>query len=64
MAHIITGEGGGSASPFINTVLLLLAEMARGDASPWAPYIASLPRACDTCLLSWTEEDKKELKGE
>jgi len=49
-------------SPFIATVMLLLAEMAKGEASPFATYIKSLPEEVD-CLLAWDDRDKEELKG-
>ncbi|KAF5836050.1 hypothetical protein DUNSADRAFT_6520 [Dunaliella salina] len=49
-------------SPFVATVMLLLAEMAKGEASPFATYIKSLPEEVD-CLLAWDSRDKEELKG-
>jgi hypothetical protein len=49
-------------SPFIRTSLLLLAEMARGTESAFAPYIENLPSKSD-CLLHWGEEDLALLAG-
>eukprot|EP00208_Stichococcus_sp_RCC1054_P004802 CAMPEP_0206140612 /NCGR_PEP_ID=MMETSP1473-20131121/10038_1 /ASSEMBLY_ACC=CAM_ASM_001109 /TAXON_ID=1461547 /ORGANISM="Stichococcus sp, Strain RCC1054" /LENGTH=455 /DNA_ID=CAMNT_0053534817 /DNA_START=485 /DNA_END=1852 /DNA_ORIENTATION=- len=43
--------------------LWLIAERQKGDATPWAPLLASLPERVDTPLM-WTEEQRKEwLKG-
>lgn len=50
-------------SAFTGTVLLLLAEYARGKQSPFREYIMSLPEEVD-CLLTWSKEDKAELDGE
>ncbi|MEW5304249.1 MAG: hypothetical protein WDW36_006873 [Sanguina aurantia] len=49
-------------SAFTATVMLLLSEFARGKESPFREYLASLPQEVD-CLLSWSKEDKDELKG-
>ncbi|GBF94957.1 hypothetical protein Rsub_07458 [Raphidocelis subcapitata] len=59
-AHLSSAHPG--ASPFMRTVLLLMAELARGEASPWAPYIASLPASTD-CLLTWPASDRALLAG-
>ena len=50
-------------SPFLATALALLSEVGKGAASPFSPYAATLPERCPDCLLSWTAEEKKELKG-
>ena len=49
-------------SPIFATVLLLMAERARGAASAFAPYLGVLPEAHD-CLLSWTDEERQGLAG-
>jgi hypothetical protein len=41
---------------------MLMAELAKGEASPFAPYFATLPEATD-CLLSWSEEERQLLAG-
>ena len=51
-------------SPFLSTVLVLMAEMAKGKDSDLYPYIHSLPEDCIPCLLNWSEEEKEVLKGE
>ncbi|KIY93172.1 hypothetical protein MNEG_14792 [Monoraphidium neglectum] len=49
-------------SPFTRTVLLLMAEIARGKESPWHAYVATLPK--DTgCLITWPPEDRRLLAG-
>lgn len=50
-------------SPFLATSLALMAEMAAGAASPFAPYLATLPPNCPDCLLHWTDQEKQDLKG-
>ena len=42
------------------TVRLLLESL--DAASPWAPYVASLPKA-DPCLSSWDQESLQALRG-
>jgi len=49
-------------SPFMSTVLLLMAEKALGGASSYAPYVGLLPTATDA-LLAWSEAELAELKG-
>jgi hypothetical protein len=49
-------------SPFIATTVMLMAELARGDASPFAPYFATLPEATD-CLLNWSGQERQLLAG-
>jgi hypothetical protein len=49
-------------SPFIATTVMLMAESARGEASPFAPYFATLPEATD-CLLNWSEQERQLLAG-
>lgn len=49
-------------SSFLGTTLMLMAELARGADSPYAPYFATLPAATD-CLLNWSEEEKQLLAG-
>lgn len=51
-------------SPFLSTVLVLMAEMAKGKDSDLYPYIQFLPKDCIPCLLNWSEEEKEVLKGE
>jgi hypothetical protein len=41
---------------------MLMAELAKGDASPSAPYFATLPEATD-CLLNWSEDERQLLAG-
>jgi hypothetical protein len=41
---------------------MLMSESARGEASPFAPYFATLPEATD-CLLNWSEEERQLLAG-
>lgn len=49
-------------SPFLSTALLCLAERAKGPASKYAPYFASLPASAD-CLLMWGREERSVLSG-
>jgi hypothetical protein len=49
-------------SPFIATTVMLMAESARGETSPFAPYFATLPEATD-CLLNWSEQERQLLAG-
>ena len=49
--------------PFLTTVLLLMAELAAGDASPLAPWLQHLPTSHD-CLLAWSTAERQELAGE
>ena len=48
--------------PFLSTVLLLMAELARGGASPLQPWLALLPQEHD-CLLAWSAEERTALAG-
>ncbi|GLC35359.1 hypothetical protein PLESTB_000573100 [Pleodorina starrii] len=50
-------------SPFLATTLVLMSEVTRGSASPWAAYVATLPPSCPDCLLNWSDEEKQELEG-
>ena len=58
------GAAGGAAglTEWQTLIAHLLMERARGDASPWAPYIASLPdQSCHP--LMWREEQMAWLEG-
>ncbi|GIL42224.1 hypothetical protein Vafri_273 [Volvox africanus] len=50
-------------SPFLATTLVLMSEMTRGSASPWASYVVTLPPSCPDCLLNWSDQEKQELAG-
>lgn len=50
------------ASPVLRTALFLMHEVALGEASEWAPYIASLPTSYDT-LDQWTQAELAALTG-
>ena len=50
------------ASPVLRTALFLMHEVAIGEASEWAPYIASLPTSYDT-LDQWTQAELAALTG-
>jgi [ribulose-bisphosphate carboxylase]-lysine N-methyltransferase len=43
--------GGGGLRPWVAVALLLLHEAARGADSPWAPYLAILPRQTDSTIF-------------
>jgi [ribulose-bisphosphate carboxylase]-lysine N-methyltransferase len=45
------GGGGGGLRPWVAVALLLLSEVARGADSPWAPYLAILPRQTDSTIF-------------
>jgi len=45
------GGGGGGLRPWVAVALLLLSEVARGVDSPWAPYLAILPRQTDSTIF-------------
>ncbi|WIA41993.1 hypothetical protein OEZ86_009292 [Tetradesmus obliquus] len=49
-------------SPFIATTVMLMAESAKGEASPFVPYFDTLPEASD-CLLNWSEQERQLLAG-
>eukprot|EP00793_Prasinoderma_coloniale_P003075 PRCOL_00006542-RA len=46
----------------VRLALALLAERAKGDASRWAPYIATLPASYPGCPIFWGAEDLKALQ--
>lgn len=48
--------------PFLSTVLLLMAELARKEASPLRPWLSALPDSHD-CVLAWTPEERAALQG-
>ncbi|CAL5088390.1 unnamed protein product [Urochloa decumbens] len=54
--------GGGGLRPWVAVALLLLREVARGADSPWAPYLAILPRQTDSTIF-WSEEELLEIQG-
>ncbi|KAF0912980.1 hypothetical protein E2562_019784 [Oryza meyeriana var. granulata] len=54
--------GGGELRPWVAVALLLLREAARGADSPWAPYLAILPRQTDSTIF-WSEEELLEIQG-
>uniref|UniRef100_A0A804QA95 SET domain-containing protein n=1 Tax=Zea mays TaxID=4577 RepID=A0A804QA95_MAIZE len=54
--------GGGGLRPWVAVALLLLSEVARGADSPWAPYLAILPRQTDSTIF-WSEEELLEIQG-
>ncbi|KAL5201626.1 hypothetical protein ABZP36_035980 [Zizania latifolia] len=54
--------GGGDLRPWVAVALLLLREAARGADSPWAPYLAILPRQSDSTIF-WSEEELLEIQG-
>ncbi|XP_040383465.1 fructose-bisphosphate aldolase-lysine N-methyltransferase, chloroplastic [Oryza brachyantha] len=54
--------GGGELRPWVAVALLLLRELARGADSPWAPYLAILPRQTDSTIF-WSEEELLEIQG-
>ncbi|KAJ1289648.1 hypothetical protein BS78_02G180700 [Paspalum vaginatum] len=54
--------GGGGLRPWVAVALLLLREVARGPGSPWAPYLAILPRQTDSTIF-WSEEELLEIQG-
>ncbi|CAN6210687.1 unnamed protein product [Urochloa humidicola] len=54
--------GGGGLRPWVAVSLLLLREVARGADSPWAPYLAILPRQTDSTIF-WSEEELLEIQG-
>ncbi|KAG0543676.1 hypothetical protein BDA96_02G209600 [Sorghum bicolor] len=56
------GGGGGGLRPWVAVALLLLSEVARGADSPWAPYLAILPRQTDSTIF-WSEEELLEIQG-
>jgi [ribulose-bisphosphate carboxylase]-lysine N-methyltransferase len=43
--------GRGGLRPWVAVALLLLREAARGAGSPWAPYLAILPRQTDSTIF-------------
>lgn len=51
-----------SLSPFLSTVLLLMAELASKEASPLQPWMAALPDTHD-CVLAWSPEERAALDG-
>nr|CAB3453361.1 unnamed protein product [Digitaria exilis] len=53
---------GGGLRPWVAVALLLLREVARGADSPWAPYLAILPRQTDSTIF-WSEEELLEIQG-
>ncbi|GJM98828.1 hypothetical protein PR202_ga15870 [Eleusine coracana subsp. coracana] len=53
---------GGDLRPWVAVALLLLREAARGADSPWAPYLAILPRQTDSTIF-WSEEELLEIQG-
>ncbi|CAL5074362.1 unnamed protein product [Urochloa decumbens] len=54
--------GGGGLRPWVSVALLLLREVSRGADSPWAPYLAILPRQTDSTIF-WSEEELLEIQG-
>ncbi|KAG2634976.1 fructose-bisphosphate aldolase-lysine N-methyltransferase, chloroplastic-like isoform X2 [Panicum virgatum] len=54
--------GDGGLRPWVAVALLLLREVARGADSPWAPYLAVLPRQTDSTIF-WSEEELLEIQG-
>ncbi|GJN34030.1 hypothetical protein PR202_gb22663 [Eleusine coracana subsp. coracana] len=52
----------GDLRPWVAVALLLLREAARGADSPWAPYLAILPRQTDSTIF-WSEEELLEIQG-
>jgi [ribulose-bisphosphate carboxylase]/[fructose-bisphosphate aldolase]-lysine N-methyltransferase len=48
--------------PWLAIALFLLHERARGAASPWAAYLASLPPTCDS-PVTWKDAELEELRG-
>ena len=58
----LTGAVLGDALPLACLAVFLCHHARRGDASPWAPVIASLPHAHDA-LFAWSEEERAELDG-
>ncbi|CAN6195905.1 unnamed protein product [Urochloa humidicola] len=53
---------GGGLRPWVAVALLLLREVSRGADSPWAPYLAILPRQTDSTIF-WSEEELLEIQG-
>ncbi|TVU09509.1 hypothetical protein EJB05_42986, partial [Eragrostis curvula] len=53
---------GADLRPWVAVALLLLREAARGPKSPWAPYLAILPRQTDSTIF-WSEEELLEIQG-
>ena len=49
-------------SPYIRSAVALLRERLRGDASEWAPVLASFPETFDLAR-SWSESELAELEG-
>ncbi|KAG1673647.1 hypothetical protein FOA52_013311 [Chlamydomonas sp. UWO 241] len=50
------------ASPFLGSVLLLMAELAAGEKSGHRPYLSALPGSVN-CVLGWSDAERAELKG-
>lgn len=48
--------------PFLSTVLLLMAELARKEASPLRPWLSALPDS-HNCVLAWTPDERAALQG-
>jgi len=46
----------------MRTVLLLMAEIGRGVASPWHAYVETLPESTD-CVMAWGKADRMLLEG-
>ncbi len=51
-------------SPFLSTTMALMAELARGEASPLRPYLQALPPAeAADCLMAWPPKALDLLAG-
>ncbi|KAI5303429.1 putative tRNA threonylcarbamoyladenosine biosynthesis protein kae1, partial [Ascosphaera pollenicola] len=48
--------------PWLCLMLTMVYEFLRGTASPWQPYLSTLPSSFDS-LMFWSEEELKELQG-
>lgn len=60
--RLLLEDLGDSPDPRHVLCLLLLVERARGPASPWQPYISTLPEAYDDPFW-WPESDLRLLVG-
>jgi hypothetical protein len=58
----LTGAALGDALPLACLAVFLCHHARRGDASPWAPVIASLPLGHDA-LFAWSDAERAELAG-
>ncbi|XP_072977141.1 ribulose-1,5 bisphosphate carboxylase/oxygenase large subunit N-methyltransferase, chloroplastic [Typha angustifolia] len=52
----------GGLRPWVSIALFLLREKARGDDSPWRPYLDILPQETDSTIF-WSEEELSEIQG-